>query len=207
MTGPEKGSDKSGRLGRDRRRPHNGTLVVLGLMVFCAVAGTGLYYTLQYAARVGIDKATPAAKVFLTSAATGKPQEVTVRDFDGITSKATPVGYKACFRLDTAMPMLTQNFRTYADPKPTTAPRHFTCFNPARIDAALKAHTAIAFLGQPATPADAAYGVDRVVAVTNDGQAYAWSQLNRCGVAAYNARPVPEGCPPVPEDLNARLAH
>ena len=179
----------------ERQRGQSGKIVVLGLIAVAIIAGTGLYYSLQYAARVGIAMNTPEARVFLTSATTGKPVEVPTTDFQGIASTATPLGYKACFRLDQSLDTLTANFATYANPTPLTAPRHFTCFDARAIDKALHSHRAVAFLGQK----DVLYGIDRVVAVMDDGHAYAWNQLNPCGRAVANGANLPADCPPPPE--------
>ena len=78
---------------------------------------------------------------------------------------------------------------------PLVAPRKFACFDAAAIGDALTHDKAVAFLGH----ANITYGVDRVVAVFNDGRAYAWNQLNHCGEVVYNGDPAPEGCPPPPE--------
>lgn len=179
----------------ERSRGRSGRIVVIGLVAIAIVAGAGLYYSLQYAARVGIAMNTPEARVFLTSATTGMPEEVPTTDFQGIASKATPLGYKACFRLTQSLDTLTSNFATYANPTPLTAPRHFTCYDARAIDTALQSHEAVAFLGQK----NVLYGIDRVVAVMSDGHAYAWNQLNACGRAVANGAKLPADCPPPPE--------
>jgi len=183
-------------------RGFSGRIVVLGLILIAAVAGVGLYYSLQYAARVGIEASTPEARVFLTSLVTDKPEEVPTEDFQGIASNATPLGYKACFKLTTSIATLTESFKPYEHPTPLTAPRHFTCFDARAIDEALTSGTAVAFLGQE----NVLYGIDRVVAVMEDGQAYSWNQINRCGRAVLNRSAVPQGCPPPPENTDAQPA-
>ncbi|MEM9853369.1 MAG: DUF6446 family protein, partial [Pseudomonadota bacterium] len=71
----------------------------------------------------------------------------------------------------------------------------FDCFDADVIGAALKDGTARAFLGQR----DVIYGIDRVVAVFDDGRGYVWHQINRCGEVVFDGEPVPEDCPPPPE--------
>ena len=58
--------------------------------------------------------------------------------------------------------------------------------------AALKSGKATAFLGQK----NIHYGVDRIVAITQDGRGYAWQELNNCGEKAYDGTVVGEDCPP-----------
>ena len=56
---------------------------------------------------------------------------------------------------------------------------------------ALRAGTALPFLGQK----NVAFGVDRVVAITEDGRGYVWHELNDCGEKAYDGTIVGEECP------------
>jgi hypothetical protein len=41
--------------------------------------------------------------------------------------------------------------------------------------------------------------VDRIVAVTDHGQGFAWHELNACGEKAYDGTVVGETCPPRPQ--------
>ena len=47
--------------------------------------------------------------------------------------------------------------------------------------------------------ADIEYGIDRVIAVTEDGRAYAWHQINRCGEVVFDGQPAPDDCPDPPQ--------
>ena len=42
------------------------------------------------------------------------------------------------------------------------------------------------------------YGVDRIVAITDDGRGFVWHELNDCGEKAYDGTVVGEECPPAP---------
>ena len=44
------------------------------------------------------------------------------------------------------------------------------------------------------------FGVDRIVAITEDGKGYVWHALNNCGEKAYDGTVVGEECPPRPEN-------
>jgi hypothetical protein len=74
-----------------------------------------------------------------------------------------------------------------------TAPGWFGCFDAEAIGEALKEGRAVAYLGEE----NIHYGIDRVVAVMDDGRAFAWHQINACGAVVFNGEPAPEGCPPV----------
>jgi hypothetical protein len=174
----------------------SGKAVVLIILAICVIAGGGLYYSLQYAYYTTVARNSPAADVVLTQIQTGAVTEVPIKNFTGIDANSSPLRYRACFKMDNALDTLKKAFQTYPDPTPLTAPRHFACFNAEKIDGMLKQHKAVAFLGQ----ANVHYGVDRVVAVDEDGNGYAWNQLNRCGKAVFDGQPAPQGCPPPPEN-------
>ena len=54
--------------------------------------------------------------------------------------------------------------------------------------------TALPFLSQK----NVHYGVDRIVAITQDGRGYIWHELNDCGDKAYDGTVVGEECPERP---------
>jgi hypothetical protein len=43
------------------------------------------------------------------------------------------------------------------------------------------------------------YGVDRVVAITEDGRGYVWHQINRCGEVVFDGQAAPDDCPEPPQ--------
>jgi hypothetical protein len=43
------------------------------------------------------------------------------------------------------------------------------------------------------------YGIDRIVAITEDGRGYVWHQINDCGEVVFDGEPAPENCPEPPE--------
>ena len=75
---------------------------------------------------------------------------------------------------------------------PRNAPAWFDCFDAEAIAEELKAGSALTFLGQK----NIHYGVDRIVAITEDGRGYIWHELNDCGQKAYDGTVVGEECPP-----------
>ena len=90
--------------------------------------------------------------------------------------------------------MLTETYVSYEGAVPLNAPNWFGCFDAASIGEDLEEGQAFAFLSER----NITYGIDRVVAVYDDGRAYAWHQINRCGQVVFAGNPAPSGCPPPP---------
>ncbi len=165
-----------------------GRIAVAGILVVTLVAAGALYWLQVHA----FYERLPARTGFpLTPAGAVAPVTVAVSGFEGIDSDSSPIRYRACFRLEGA----AQPFTPYGDPTPLNAPGWFSCFDAAAIGAALEAGTAQAVLSE----ANIRFGIDRVVALFPDGRGYAWTQINRCGQAHFDGRPLPAGCPPPPE--------
>ena len=70
--------------------------------------------------------------------------------------------------------MLTETYQVYDTAEPLVAPSWFDCFDAQKIGSALQSGEAIAFLSVQ----DIVPGIDRVVAVFPNGDAFAWHQLN-----------------------------
>lgn len=148
--------------------------VVAGFLVAAALAaGVGVYYTQEYAYYRTIAPGTEGARIRLTDR-TGALREVPVAEFQGVDADSSPLRYRACLRIDLPEEELTRDFTPWPRAEPRIAPRHFPCFDAARIGEDLKAGRARALLAQR----DIAPGVDRVVAVYPDGRAYVWHQPN-----------------------------
>ena len=89
---------------------------------------------------------------------------------------------------------MTETYELYDDAEPLTAPAWFDCFDAAEVGLALEEGRALAFLGT----FNVQYGIDRIVAVTEDGKGFVWHQINHCGEEVFEGKPPPEGCPPPP---------
>lgn len=131
----------------------------------------------------------------LTRVMDNLPEPMLAEAFEGIDAPTSPLKFKACFRAVNSIPMLTETYVIYDDATPLKAPSWFNCYDYREISQALDTGGAVAFLGE----ANIRYGIDRVVAVFDDGRAFAWHQLNQCGQAAFTGADLPEGCPPKPE--------
>ena len=124
-----------------------------------------------------------------------QPEVILAEEFKGIDASTSPLKFKACFTAVNSLPMMTETYVVYDEPTPLKAPVWFRCYRHKKITEALESGEAIAFLGE----GNITYGVDRVVAVFSDGQAFAWHQINKCGTAAFSGEDLPAGCPPKPE--------
>ncbi len=149
----------------------NGKLVAGFIVLSALLAGGAIYYLQEYAYYQDV-AFTPGAEILLTDLQ-GVAGPIPVSDLKGIDGASSPLRFRACFHSDTDLPTLTEGFQTYDHADPLIAPSWFSCFDAARIGAALQSGEAVAFLGQLGIAPD----VDRVIAVFPDGSAYAWHQL------------------------------
>ena len=170
-------------------------VLLVGLLVTALIAGAALYYLQVYAYYVEV--AAEVGKVQMTSVVTGQPEPILFENYKGIDSNSSPIRYRACFTTPLSQAMLTETYLTYTGATPLVAPGWFDCFDAVTIGDAIESGDAIAFMGVK----DITYGIDQVVAVFPDGRGYVWQQINPCGAVVFNGDPAPEGCPPVPENL------
>ena len=162
-----------------------GRFLVILLVLATVLGGAGMYYLQVYAY---YDRMP--AQTALTLEGRDGPVTLAVRDFQGIDSESSPLRRRACF----VLAEVPQGLTAHPRPTPLNAPSWFGCFDAARIDADLTAGRATAWLVE----GNFRYGFDRVMAVYPDGRAYLWSQMNACGSAHFDGRPLPAGCPPPP---------
>ncbi len=177
-----------------------GKFLVL-LTVFSAIfAGGAIYYLQVYAYYEPVTLSdSPAGpgetRITLTPLAGGQATPVAVSDFQGIDAASSPLRFRACFKLDQDPARVRETYAAYPGAVPLIGPKWFDCFDAKKIGADLESGKAVALMGQE----NITYGIDRVVALYDDGRAYAWHQLNHCGEVVYDGQPAPEGCPPPPE--------
>ena len=150
----------------------SGKLLGLIIVGIALIAGAAVYYLQVYAFYAPVSAETTPIR--MTPLGQDVPEEILVERFDGIDADSSPLRLRACFSTPMSQAMLTETYETYPDAVPRVAPSWFECFDAAAIGAALKDGRAIAFLGER----EIADGVDRVIAVFDDGRAYAWHQLN-----------------------------
>ena len=169
-----------------------GKLVGIAIMISALIAGAGLYYLQVY----GFYERVEAELVELISVASGAPEEILFENFQAIDADSSPIRYRACFTTEMSLAFLTETYELDQEAAPRNAPHWFECFDAEAIAEALEAGTALLFLGQK----NIHFGVDRVVAITEEGRGYIWHELNDCGEKAYDGTVVGEACPPRPEE-------
>lgn len=175
-----------------------------GFIVLAAIIGGGAMYYLQVYAfyepvKVSQDVVAPGTvQMRLTSLTSELPETILIDDFEGIDADSSPLRFRACFTTPHSIAMLSETFVSYDDAIPLFGPRWFGCFDAVSIGNDLAEGKAVAFLSE----ANIIYGIDRVIAVYDDGRAFAWHQINECGAVVFDGDPAPAGCPQPPERSN-----
>lgn len=167
----------------------NGKIVGLAILISAGIAGAALYYLQVYGF---YEEATAEVQeVRLMSLASQSPEAIEAAGITAIDAESSPIRFRACFTTPASLAMLSETYVLLDRATPRNAPDWFDCFDAASIGAELGAGTALAFLGEK----NVAFGVDRIVAVTEDGRGYIWHELNDCGEKAYDGTIVGEECP------------
>jgi len=150
----------------------NGKIIGMSIVGTAALAGIAMYVLQVYA----FYEELPAdeQQIHLTLVATGELDVILADDIQAIDATSSPLKYRACFTTTHSQAMLTETFVVYDNPDPLTAPGWFECYDAETVGKTLETEQAIAYLGQ----ANIHDGVDRVVAIFDDGRAFAWHQLN-----------------------------
>jgi len=168
----------------------NGKIIGIVIMVSALIAGLGLYYLQIY----GFYREVPVADVTLVSLTSQEPEPIAADAVQAIDADSSPIRFRACFATDLSLPLLTETYVLVDSATPRNAPGWFDCFDAEALGNEIETGKALTFLGQK----NIAYGVDRIVAITDDGRGYVWHELNDCGEKAYDGTVVGEECPPVP---------
>ncbi|EAQ27411.1 DUF6446 family protein [Roseovarius sp. 217] len=171
-----------------------GKILAGAILITALVAGAAMYYLQVYHFYEEV-AADGTNDVVLTSLVTGAPEPVLYENFTAIDASSSPIRYRACFTTAMSHAMLSETYEIYERAEPLTAPSWFDCYDAQAIGQALEEGSALAFLGQR----DVIYGVDRVVAITEDGRGYVWHQINRCGEVVFDGQPAPADCPEPPQ--------
>lgn len=172
----------------------NAGKIAAGVIVISALLAGGAMWWLQEYGYYQPVAFTPGDEIRLTPIAGTAPEAILADQVEGIDADSSPLRFRACFTTPLSQAMLTETYRIYDKPTPLVGPSWFSCYDAGRITKALESGEALAFLSETRPE----YGIDRVVAVFPDGQAFAWHQMNDCGTAHYEQRDLPEGCPPPP---------
>ena len=170
----------------------SGKIVGIVILVSALIAGAALYYLQIY----GFYDDVPDAQVELVSLTTQQPEEIAADNLQAIDADSSPIRFRACFTHDLSLAMATETYEMTDHTDPRNAPGWFDCFDAAAIGAEIEAGTALTFLGAK----NVHYGVDRIVALTDDGRGYIWHELNDCGEKSYDGTVIGETCPERPEN-------
>ena len=154
----------------------SGRVFSIGLILFCVLFGVALWW---FQTR-GFYEETARSEVVVAGAV------IPVDAYQGIDADTSPLKLRSCF---TAAPI---DGPAPERPDPLIAPGWFDCFDAKTISDDLKAGAARAILAESNVP----YGFDRIIAQYPDGRAFQWRQINKCGTAAFDGDPLPDGCPP-----------
>ena len=170
-----------------------GKVLAIAILATALIAGAALYYLQVYHFYEEVRPVSEGGNVEMRiTLADGGAVALPVRDFEGIDADSSPIRFRACFETD-----LPQGAALvpYEAAEPLNAPGWFACFDAQAIGTALEEGRARAYLGER----DIEYGIDRIIAVTEDGRGYAWHQINRCGEVVFDGQPAPDDCPEPPE--------
>ena len=164
-----------------------GKFLAVLLLGSAVIAGASMYYLQVY----GLYDEVQTRDVQLVSVVDDLPETISFDNFQAIDSQSSPIRYRACFTTDLSIPLLSETYVGLEKASPRNAPKWFDCFDAAAIGAELAAGTAVPFLGQK----NVHFGVDRIVAITDDGRGYIWHDLNDCGDKASDGTIVGDECP------------
>ncbi|MFK7762379.1 MAG: DUF6446 family protein [Roseobacter sp.] len=167
----------------------SGKIVGLVIMISALLAGGALYYLQVYGFYEEVSAEMDSVQLMPLSG--DVPQNIRVENLQAIDAESSPIRFRACFTTPSSLAMLTETYVGLDRVIPRNAPEWFDCFDATAIAAALEAGTALAFLGEK----NVDFGVDRIVAITEDGRGYIWHELNDCGEKAYDGTIVGEECP------------
>ncbi|MFK7881506.1 DUF6446 family protein [Roseobacter sp.] len=167
----------------------NGKIVGSVIMISALVAGVALYYLQVYGFYQEATSELP--EVQLVSLTSNQPETILAERIQAIDADSSPIRFRACFETSSSLAMLTETYVTLEQATPRNAPGWFDCFDAAAIADDMASGRALSFLGQK----NVEFGVDRIVAITEDGRGYIWHELNDCGEKAYDGTIVGEECP------------
>lgn len=172
----------------------SGKLVGLAILISALIAGSALYYLQVYGFYE--DATASLGQVQLMPQGADSPRAIPAEAIEAIDADSSPIRFRACFDTSETLAALTGSYTPFEGAAPRNAPHWFECFDAEAIAAELSAGTAQAFLSEK----NVDFGVDRVVAITEDGRGYIWHELNDCGEKAYDGTIVGEECPRRSED-------
>jgi len=110
----------------------------------------------------------------MVSVVSGEPEEIITEEFQGIDASSSPLRFRGCFMTLLNHSIATETYELDDGAEPLTAPGWFDCYDATTLGADLETGEALAFMSEP----EIANGIDRIIAIYDDGRAFAWHQLN-----------------------------
>lgn len=165
-----------------------GKFAVILILGTALLMGAGLWYAQTHGYYAEIE-----GPVTLTLATDEGLVTLPATEVRAISSQSSPLGFRACFAHDLSLDAVQSELSATPLPgaAPTIAPPWFDCFDADAIGALLASGEARAFTAFE----NVAFGVDRIVALTDDGRGWGWHQLNDCGDKSYDGTVVGGECP------------
>jgi hypothetical protein len=167
----------------------SGKIVSLGILLCALIAGAALYYLQVFGFYRDVSDRIEGVELVLAGGEARAP--IAASDIAAIDADSSPIRFRACFTTDESLSDLAARFEPAPGIDPRIAPGWFECFDAEAIAADLEAGRGQTFLGQK----NVEFGVDRIVAVFDDGRGFIWHELNDCGEKAYDGTIVGEECP------------
>ncbi len=169
-----------------------GKILAIGIVLIALIFGAVVYYSQVYLFYEEVT-ATGSGDVLLTTL-DGNRTAIPYSDFRGIDADSSPIRYRACFATTLTPAQAAETYEPYEGAEPRNAPGWFDCFNAETIGDQIEAGQAQVFTGQR----NLEFGIDRVVALTDDGRGFVWHEINDCGDKAYDGTPLGDDCPQRP---------
>ena len=169
----------------------SGKVIVAFLVLPAILAGMALFYLqiFSFYEEVLPDGVTDVA---ILQKQNELPEIINYSNFRAISSDSSPIRYRACFDTTEDLDTLRSRYLVYNDAEPRIAPYWFDCFNAEELGLSLRdGVSGEVFLSQK----NIMYGVDRVVAILENGKGYVWHEINDCGEKLYDGSPVSNECP------------
>ncbi len=161
------------------------------MIVLSALAAGGAMYYFQVYGYYNEVSANGVDDVQVTPLGSTTPETILYEDFQAIDADSSPIRYRACFTTPTSIATMTETYEIYDGASPRVAPGWFDCFDANEIGRLMDEGRAVVFLGEK----NMEFGIDRVVAVTDDGRGFVWQEVNDCGDKTYDGSPLGDDCP------------
>lgn len=102
------------------------------------------------------------------------PEEIATGAVQAVAAADRPLAFHGCFGMEQSFGLLTETYVTAEPATPAPVAGGLPCFDSEQLIEDLRVGYAVAFWSER----DIAPGVDRVVAVYDDGRAFVWHQKN-----------------------------